>query len=213
MPNKILDLLSENEFPDISDVDSHRLEEPNPGVTFRGQHLIEMQCTRAMILAVKPKRVIEVGVEKGWSAAAIIGFESSIQYYIGCDVAASKFTRNSPFKLFNFYHGSYQKFVAEFLKSDQEKFDMMHMDSEHYNEQYIRGYLESFPKICNSGALVIIHDMDVGCVERELVKKYLHLFDAHLFTHKSDLVGLIDEYPNLSFLMDNKQAQFIGILK
>jgi len=213
MPNKILDLLSKNEFLDVSDVDLHGLDEPNPGVTFRGQHLIEMQCTRAMILAVKPKRVIEVGVEKGWSAAAIIGFESSIQYYIGCDPVENKFTSNSPFKLFNFYHGTYQGFVEEFLKSGQEKFDMMHMDSEHYNEQYIRGYLESFPKICNSGALVIIHDMDVGCVERELVKQYLNLFDTYLFTHKSDLTGLIGEYPNLSFLLDGKQAQFIGILK
>jgi hypothetical protein len=215
--NVILDHLSRVGLPDVSDVDTYGLKEPNPGVTLRGQHPVEMQCTRAMIKAMKPRRVLEVGIEHGWTTTAILGFPSSIEYYMGCDPVAETFVTDTRLPLFQFYCGLYTNFIDGFLAGGYEKFDMVHFDGDHYNVAHLTRQMATLPQMCNSGAVVIIHDMeDPHGVERKIVEQHLHLFDAHVFTLLAEIEKEIDLYPNLFLLksgINGKQAQFIGILK
>ena len=218
---KIVDSIVRTDVPLIEETMRH------PLFPLYGQHPGELRTTRMMIEAFKPRRVLEIGIALGCATLGMLDFDSSITDYDGVDVHTTDFMRDYNHPFAKFYDCALEGFLSTHY--DGSKFDLIHIDADHYDAEFINLYLTSLPHVGNPGALVIIHDMnyrrlhdtphDRNNTESKLVVSYSHLFSDTLWTQTITREQTGGE-KRFNLLTERgaqfhgaEPAQFIGILK
>jgi len=137
--------------PEVQDVFDHPLLVHIP----KAQQPEDLRLQRMVLDAFKPKTMLEIGVDQGYSTISFLTYPSSLQEYTGVDINAQPFVSKFQHPLFRFHH----QCMFEFFRQNSQKFDLVHIDGEHHEVTFVNGYLDALPHLCHETSVVMIHDI------------------------------------------------------